>query len=216
MSIPVVPAIIPESLAHLRAAIAAVAWSPEVQLDLVDGRFVDTVSWPYEPAGEPLDIKTELDCFTLEIDLMVNDPVTAATAWLKAGADMLIFHVESLSVHDFIQFADNCPVTVGVAAHGDTTVDTIAHYATHADYIQLMGIKEIGAQGQPFDDSVLERVTALRTRFPDRVIAVDGSVNLDTIVRLKTAGVNRMIVGSAIMQQPDPKAAHAALTALIN
>lgn len=216
MSIPIVPAVIPESLAHVRETIARLTFSKEIQLDLVDGKFVTTTSWPYEPAGAPMDLKQELDQFTLEIDLMVNEPIKAATTWLEAGADMLIFHVESLSVEALKDFVEHCDCTVGVAAHGDTTVATIAEYAEHADYIQLMGIREIGAQGQSFDETVIGRAEELRQMFPDKVIAVDGSVNAETIVRLKNAGVNRMIVGSAIVLQDNPKDAHAQLSALIN
>lgn len=216
MSIPVVPAIIPKSVAHVREIISAVDFSREVQIDLVDGNFAPTTSWPYDPSGDPMDLKHELDRFTLEIDLMVSEPVKAATAWLEAGADMLIFHIESLSLEAFKNFAESCHCTVGVAGHGDTTAEQVAEYAEYADYIQLMGIREIGAQGQPFDETVLGKVEILRRQFPEKVIAVDGSVNEHTIQKLKKAGVTRMIVGSAIVLQDDPVAAHKKLSALIN
>ncbi len=216
MSIPVVPAIIPESVTHVRELIQTMDFTKEVQIDLVDGNFAPTKSWPYDPKGEPMDLKHELDRFTLEIDLMVSEPVKAATAWLEAGADMLIFHIESLPLETFKNFVESCHCTVGVAAHGETTAKQVAEYAEHADYIQLMGIREIGAQGQPFDESVIDKVEILRRKFPEKVIAVDGSVNEDTIVRLKKAGVTRMIVGSAIVLQDDPAAAHQKLSALIN
>lgn len=214
--IPVVPAIIPQSKEHLKETLKKVAFSHEVQIDLVDGVFAPTISWPYEPAGEPMELKSQLDTFTLEVDLMVSQPITAAHAWLKAGADMLIFHVESLPLETFKNFVESCPCTVGVAAHGDTTTDTIAEYAQFADYIQIMGIKEIGAQGQSFDVSVLEKISTLRQLFPNKVIAVDGSVNADTILSLKKAGVTRMIVGSAIVLQDNPEDAYTTLSTLVN
>lgn len=216
MSIPVVPAVIPKSLEHIKEVIKHLYFSKEIQVDLVDGVFAPTTSWPYEPQGQPMALKSELDRFTLEIDLMVSEPIKAAVAWLEAGADMLIFHVESLPLETFKHFADNCHCTVGVAAHGKTTVEQVIEYAKYADYIQLMGISEIGAQGQPFDESVLEKVEALRRVFPNKVIAVDGSVNEQTIIRLKNAGVTRMVVGSAIVLQEDPEEAHKKLSALIN
>lgn len=216
MSIPVVPAIVPKSIQNIREIIEKVPFTKEIQLDLVDGKFDDDITWPYDPIGDPMELKHELDRFTLEIDLMVSEPIKAAVAWLEAGADMLIFHVESLPLETFKNFAETCHCTVGVAAHGDTTVEQVAEYAKHADYIQLMGIREIGAQGQPFDETVLGRVEALRVMFPEKVIAVDGSVNENTIVSLKKAGVTRMIVGSAIVLQEDPQAAHKKLSALIN
>lgn len=213
---PIVPAIIPESYEEIIRYAKMLTWSREIQLDLVDGKFVETVSWPYQPAGEPMAVKSALDVYTLEVDLMVSDPLAAAADWVEAGADMLVFHVETLALDAFKQFADETPVSVGVSAHGDTSLDTLSDYARCADYIQLMGIYEIGAQGLPFDEAVLEKVVELKRRFPDMMISVDGSVNPHTIQRLNKAGVDRFVCGSAIVKQPDPEAAHAALSALIN
>ncbi len=213
---PIVPAIIPQSREEVIAFARSLSWSRELQLDLVDGKFVDSVSWPYSPVGEPLSVKSQLDVFTLEVDLMVVDQLAAAEAWVKAGADMLVFHIESISLDDFRSFADKTKVSVGVSAHGATTLEELVKYAEHADYIQLMGIYEVGAQGLPFDEVVLEKAVELKRRFPNMMLSVDGSVNKDTIKRLKEAGVDRFICGSAIVKQEDPEAAHAALTELIN
>lgn len=213
---PVVPAIIPKSKDEVVQYAKQLTFSRELQLDLVDGKFVSSVSWPYEPAGEPLSVKSCLDQYTLEVDLMVADPLAAAKEWVAAGADMLVFHVETLSLEQFRAFADTTAVSVGVSAHGATSLETLMAYAAYADYIQLMGIYEIGAQGLPFDEAVLEKVATLKCELPDMMISVDGSVNKNTIARLKAAGVNRFICGSAIVQQPDPAAAQAALAALIN
>jgi pentose-5-phosphate-3-epimerase len=79
-----------------------------------------------------------------------------------------------------------------------------------------MGIHEIGAQGQPFDTTVLEKITAVKAAYPEKPVTIDGSVNEHTIVKLKEAGADRFIVGSAITLQPDPAAAHKALSLLIN
>ncbi len=213
---PVVPAIIPKSREEVVRFAQQLTFSRELQLDLVDGQFVSSVSWPYDPKGEPLSVKSYLDQYTLEVDLMVSDPLAAAKEWVTAGADMLVFHVETLSLDAFRDFAEETPVSVGVSAHGATPLETLAEYAQYADYIQLMGIYEVGAQGLPFDESVLEKTEELKRRFPMMMISVDGSVNKETITRLKKAGVDRFICGSAIVQQPDPEAAHRDLTALIN
>jgi ribulose-phosphate 3-epimerase len=213
---PVVPAFIPQSKEEVIRFAQTLCFSQELQLDLVDGQFVPTVSWPYDPVGEPRSVKSYLDPYTLEVDLMVKDPLTAAQQWVEAGADMLVFHVETLSLDDFKAFADATAVSVGVSAHGATPLNTLIEYASYADYIQLMGIYEIGAQGLPFDEAVLQKTEELKRRFPRMMVSVDGSVNQDTIKRLKKAGVDRFVCGSAIVKQADPEAAHAALTALIN
>ena len=213
---PVVPAIIPKDREEVARYAKQLGFSRELQLDLVDGQFVSSVCWPYDPKGEPISVKPYLDPYTLEVDLMVADPLTAAADWVVAGADMLVFHVETLSLEQFRAFAEETFISVGVSAHGATSLDTLSAYAEYADYIQLMGIYEIGAQGLPFDEAVLGKVKELKQRFPNMMLSVDGSVNKETIQRLKDAGVDRFICGSAIVKQPDPEAAHRALTALIN
>jgi pentose-5-phosphate-3-epimerase len=78
-----------------------------------------------------------------------------------------------------------------------------------------MGIKEIGAQGQPFDETILETIAQVKAAFPDKPITVDGSINSDTIERVVAAGADRVIVGSAITLQAEPYAAYEALIKLI-
>jgi pentose-5-phosphate-3-epimerase len=79
-----------------------------------------------------------------------------------------------------------------------------------------MGIREIGAQGLPFNEEVLTTIGLLKERFPNKMISIDGSVNAATITRLKAAGADRFVCGSAVTLQPDPEAAYKALAALIN
>jgi ribulose-phosphate 3-epimerase len=214
--IPIVPAVIPKSREEVLSFAEKLCFSREFHLDLVDGKFVTAVSWPYDPTGAALSVKPQLDKYTLEVDLMVENPLTAAAEWVVAGADMLVFHVETLSLDEFRSFADKTVLSVGISAHGDTSLETLISYAEYADYIQLMGIYKIGAQGLPFDETVLDKLVALKNRFPNLPITVDGSVNADTIVRLKKAGADRFICGSAIVKQDNPEAAHAVLSALIN
>ena len=70
-----------------------------------------------------------------------------------------------------------------------------------------MGIERIGFQGEPFDHRVVQKIKALRAHFPHVTISVDGGVSLQTVPELVAAGANRLVVGSAIMNQPDIDAA---------
>jgi ribulose-phosphate 3-epimerase len=214
--IPIVPAFIPQSEAEAIKTLQALRFSPEVHLDVVDGQFTPSTSWPYNPAGQAMAIKDYSDQFSLEVDLMVADPLSAAVDWVTAGADRLVFHVETISLENFKNFEAFTHISVGISAHGDTPVSTLIEYAQFADYIQLMGIHEIGAQGQPFDDTVFEKIAAVKATYPEKSVTVDGSVNGHTITKLAAAGADRFIVGSAITLQPDPAAAHKTLSLLIN
>ena len=212
--IPVVPAIIPKSEAHLLETLPQLAFSTEVHIDVVDGRFTPSVSWPCDPTGDPVTIKEHTDKFTLEVDLMIENPLPAAVDWITAGADMLVLHVETVEFENFKNFAEYTHVTLGVACHGDTPLETLLQYAEHVDCVQLMGIAEIGAQGQPFDPRVLTTIAEVKRAYPDKPITVDGSVNQDTIAQIVAAGADRVIVGSAITLQTDPLTAYENLRSL--
>lgn len=212
----VVPAVIPQNQCEVMDMAAMLQFSREFHLDIIDGVFVPAISWPYLPVGEPSAVKQILDVYTLEVDLMVANPLAAAKRWVTAGADMLVFHIETITLEGFKYFSEQTLISAGVSCHGDTTIDALLEYAQHADYVQLMGINQIGAQGQPFDEGVFEKIAKVKKEFPDLMISVDGSVNLSTISRLKKAGADRFIVGSAIVKQPNPEEAHTMLQALIN
>jgi ribulose-phosphate 3-epimerase len=214
MVAPIIPAIIPTSADALATALSDLAGLPEVHLDVVDGQFVPAISWPYSPIGDPLAFKPLLDTFSLEVDLMVSDPLGAASAWCKAGADQLIFHIETITPDALAAFADAHAITIGISAHMATPNDRLLAYVDHADYLQVMGIAQIGSQGQPFDRRAFDRIAWARQQAPQLALSIDGSVNHDTLPQLAALALDRYIVGSAIIKQPSPKQAYASLVAL--
>lgn len=216
MAIPIVPAIIPSSLAAAIEATKQFCFSHEIHVDVVDGKFVEATSWPYEPAGEVIALKPHSDAYTLEVDLMVEKPFKAARAWEEAGADMLVFHTESIDLASFKDFIEHSEITVGISFHGETGIEAVLPYVEIADYVQIMGINKIGAQGQPFSEETFSKIERIKKEFPGKMISVDGSVNDKTIARLAKAGVDRLIVGSAIIGADHPAAAYKHLQSLVN
>jgi ribulose-phosphate 3-epimerase len=213
---PIVPAVIPTSPEALATLLVQLVKVPELHVDVVDGVFVSSISWPYEPAGEPAELASLLARFSLEVDLMVSDPLKAARAWLAAGADLLVFHVETISLEDFKAFADETLVSVGICALLDTKEEVLAPYLAVADYVQVMGIATIGSQGQPFDERVFERIAWLRTVAPHLPISIDGAVNADTLPKIIPHQLHRYIVGSAIVGQANPQQAYDELVKLVS
>lgn len=213
MSVPIVPAFIPNSHADVLALCGTLSFSHEIHLDVVDGIFVPFTSWPYVPEGNPYDVKIATDSFTLEVDLMVQQPFVAARAWEEAGADMLVFHVETIDLPSLIDFSAHTAVSIGISLHGGTPVEALVPYLPHVDYVQIMGIREIGQQGQVFDADAFQKIEFVQRHAPALPVSVDGSVNEQTIDGLLKAGVDRLIVGSAIVKYDDPHGAFQSLRA---
>ncbi len=215
LSSPIIPAIIPQSYDDLVQTIDQLRGLPEVHVDVVDGKFVPAISWPYIENNDVTRAFNLLRPFSLEVDLMVENPLRAAEAWLKAGADQLVFHIETIEATVLENFTHRHNVTVGVAISSDTPLENLYPYLAFVEYVQVMGISTIGAQGQPFDTSVIDRIKAIQDMYPTMAISIDGSVNPDTLPQLKNLGLQRFIVGSAIVGTPHPKNAYEELTKLV-
>lgn len=200
----ITPAIIPTSLQHLKDAIAKLP-TRNWQIDVVDGKFVPFESWPYHPLGNPSEAADILIDIKAEIDLMVEEPLKAATNWIDAGASALVFHLEGLDdPKQALDLVDNNDIEIAFALNNDTPLEILYPYIESLDFVQLMGIKIIGAQSQPFDNRVIDRIMEISSLFPNTSISVDGGVNADTIKSLKDAGANRFVVGSAIQNAENP------------
>ncbi len=204
ISSPLVPAIIPTSVAHLQTELSRLGSVPELHLDVVDGLFVPYTSWPYSEGDDVQSVKAILAGYTLEVDLMVAEPLPAAKAWVLAGADRLVFHVETISPETFIQFTQTTAITVGISANNDTPFEMLESYLAVADFVQVMGIAQIGAQGLPFDERALTRLAQLQELYPRLSLSLDGGVNSSTLPTLLPLKLERYIIGSAIMSTLDP------------
>ena len=212
----IIPAVVPKSLTDLRAKIELLSFAEHLQIDVVDGKFDDDVSWPYTDQSQVAEASALISDHTIEVDLMVSDPITAGRDWLEAGATSLIFHIESLNgLDEVLELKSQRQFSLGFSLGNDTTLDQLHDYISHADFIQLMGIKEIGSQGQPFDFRVLERLASLRHLYPKMTLSVDGGLNEETIDSVRHAGANRFVVGSAITKADDPGSEYEKLLKII-
>ena len=88
-----------------------------------------------------------------------------------------------------------------------TPLEKLYPHVLEADFIHIMSIDEIGKQGYEFDSKVLDKIKSLKGKFPDTIISLDGGVTLENIESIKDAGVDRIIIGSAIFGANDPEEA---------
>ncbi len=210
----IVPAVIPDSSHHLESLVHDLHFSHQLHVDIVDGRFVPSISWPYTNTSPVAEVAQILKKHSIEVDLMVTDPIEQATSWVDLGVDMLVFHVETISLAEFRQVVDSFhECSIGISALNDTSFETLQKYLEYADYVQIMGIAKIGAQGAAFDRRLFERIRQVKKHVPELMISVDGSVNESTIEEISAAGVDRCIVGSAIVAAEDKEAAYTTLLA---
>ena len=228
--IEIIPAILPKDLDDLRDKMAQVSGiAPVVQIDVCDGKFVSSKSWPYIKGGmdEFSRITAEdegfpfWDSLDLEIDLMVRKPEEVVGDWIRAGAKRLVLHIESApNILETIEKLraeygtakeESFGLEIGVALDIRTPNEEVfeildmvdADGDSIIDFVQFMGIDNIGFQGQEFNDQVLEKISDLRDLYPNMPISVDGGVSFDNAADLISAGATRLISGSAIFETGD-------------
>jgi len=218
----IIPAILPQDYFEIEEGLERVLGKVStVQIDVVDGIFVkDIKTWPYNSTGDAhynsLLLEEEslpfFDQISFEIDLMVSEPLTVWQDWITVGAKRIIAHIEAIEDKDeFLRQAKemNVPhdsffhVETGVAIDINTPNYQIAPLIPHIDFVQCMGIANIGKQGEPFDDRVVDKIKDLKKEFPNLIISVDGGVNDESAPKLLDAGVERLVSGSFIFNSDD-------------
>lgn len=204
----VVPAILPYNFEEIIEKISRVeGLMNSVQIDLCDGVFGREKTWI--PAGD----ETLPGGFSYEFDIMVNEWRPLVIRALALGASRIVAHVDQFSdadMQELVSYVAPSGIPLGISVSNDKTIDFHAEKIRRAQelypsiYIQVMGIKKIGEQGQFFDESAVERVRMLKQQFGSLSIQVDGGIKPGNVARIVDAGTETLIVGSYLFGAEDP------------
>ncbi len=210
--IEIIPAILSRDFSELTDQIALVkGFVKTVQIDVCDGQFTATPSWPYRKRDDSFErIMNEeqglpgWEDLEFEIDLMANRPEEVVSDWVHAGAARVVIHAEARgNIAEAIALLRE-RAEIGIAINIDSPLDLIEPYKDDIHFIQCMGIDTIGLQGQDFDAKSIDKVKEIRKRFPKLAVSVDGGVSMDNIQDLIDAGATRLVIGSAIFNAENP------------
>lgn len=181
---------------------------PYVQIDVMDGKFVEGTSFA-EVAKVP-DIDTTLK---YELHLMVENPLAEMQKWAaNPRVFRAIFPIEAKDdPKQCIRYARERGWQVGIVLSPDTPLSAVAPYYSLIDVVLFMTVYP-GKQGQPFVHKVKEKIKSF-TSLPQRPLcSVDGAVNVSTIGALAKLGVDIVAPGSALTKAENVKKVCAELT----
>ncbi len=218
----IIPAIMPTDWLDLVAKAQRVSASGALwaQIDIMDGVFVPSRSWPYEETenfsierkGEVLKNLGQLpEKHTLqyEIDLMTCDADEYYSEWLALDAQRYFFHWEALKNPDTFFLSEpvvnsrKSGIEIGIAVGAGFDPCLIFPFLSIVDCVQVMGIDKIGYQGQPFDVRSLSVLRKIRAENPHIPLSVDGAVSNITAPQYVASGANRLTSGSTLFQADD-------------
>jgi len=183
-----------------------------VQWDIMDGHFVPNLS--FGPAiVQSLRKQTEL---VFDIQLMVTDPAKFADQFVRAGADHITFHIETVKdPGPLIQHLRGLGVTVGIALNPDTPPSALEPFAHQCDMVLVMTV-EPGFGGQAFRMDMLDKIRAVRRMIGhDLRLQVDGGINPQTAPLAVAAGADTLVAGHAVFGQRRPREAIQTLQAAV-
>lgn len=216
----ITPAILSKDYEDLKNHLAMVkGYAPVVQVDICDGNFVPSVTWPFGQGGfdvhfnrilneeEGLPFWEDMD---FELDLMVKDATENFDIYEKLGPRRIIFHLDAVGeLNEFKEFLEGLDsyrrdiTEIGIAISMQNELEEYIHLINLVDFVQFMAIDQVGYQGQDFNEDVLEKIKEFKNKFPDVLVGVDGGVNEDSAPLLIEAGADRLAIGSAIFRSDD-------------
>ena len=155
-----------------------------IHLDVMDGHFVPNIS-----IGAPVIAAMKKVCdVPFDVHLMISDPYFYIEDFVKAGADIITFHIE-------------CDSDI------NKTIDKIEAVYPYLDKLSMVLVMTVepGFGGQSFMESTMPKIEKLRAKCPELDIQVDGGINPETVKIAGAAGANVMVAGSAVFNSENPK-----------
>lgn len=198
----IAPSILSADFGKLNEEIAQVeAVSDVLHIDVMDGHFVPNISF-----GVPV-MKWIKSSLPLDVHLMIEYPKKYVDDFVKAGANRIIFHLESedkpSSVIDKIILLGAAPA---IAIKSKTSVSEIAEFLPMLDMVLVMTV-EPGFGGQEFMPEMVKKIKELRDLGFDKDIGIDGGINAETAKVCREAGASLLVAGNYIFGAKDRRAA---------
>ncbi|MEA4972575.1 MAG: ribulose-phosphate 3-epimerase [Candidatus Metalachnospira sp.] len=174
-----------------------------LHIDVMDGVFVPNISFG-APVYKSLRKKSSM---VFDVHLMIVEPERYIEDFVKAGADIVNFHVEATeNPKAVIGKIKSYGVKAGITIKPKTDVSAVEPYLSDVDLVLVMTV-EPGFGGQKLMPECLKKITALKKIREEKgytyEIEVDGGVGINNIHEVMESGTDVVVAGSAVFGATD-------------
>lgn len=186
-----------------------------LHIDVMDGLFVPNISF-----GAPVYKTIRKSCnLVFDVHLMITKPERYIEDFVKAGADIVNFHVEATeNPSEVIELIKSYGVKTGITIKPKTPVSVIEEYLDKVDLVLVMTV-EPGFGGQKLMTDCLDKIRELKKIKDEKgysyEIEIDGGVSLNNIKEVMETGVDVVVAGSAVFGAEDIRKAAEDMLAVI-
>jgi ribulose-phosphate 3-epimerase len=179
-------------------------------IDVMDGKFVEKDT--YQKMIEYSNYIKRISNLPMDVHLMVENVQEAIEEFSAVEPNIITFHLEACKTKEEVmkriqQIKDNGS-RVGIAIKPDTKIEEVYEYLPYIHMCLIMTV-EPGKGGQTLITDMLSKIETLKTYIEkhniELDIEVDGGINIKTAPRVKKAGANILVAGTAILMASDYK-----------
>lgn len=179
-------------------------------IDVMDGKFVEKDT--YHDMLEYSSYIRRISNLPMDVHLMVEDVETGIEFFSAVEPNIITFHLEACKnkeeVMKNINLIKEKGSRVGIAVKPETPIEEVYEYLPYIHMCLVMTV-EPGKGGQTLITDMLAKISTLKAYIEKNNIEidieVDGGINLKTAQRVKDAGANILVAGTAILMASDYK-----------
>ncbi|MEW6566252.1 MAG: ribulose-phosphate 3-epimerase [Spirochaetota bacterium] len=203
----IAPSILSADFSRMGEAVSEIqnAEADWVHIDVMDGIFVPNLTFGPKMVG---DLRPYTD-LPFDVHLMIETPDQLIPAFAEAGADYITFHLEAVvHAHRTVQLIRSLGKKPGVSIVPSTPVSLLTELLPFIDQVLIMTVNP-GFGGQNLIETCLDKIRSLAAIRKELnlnfLIAADGGINVQTSPKVRNAGTDVLIAGSAFFSAADKK-----------
>ena len=181
-----------------------------LHIDVMDGKFVEAdTTAKMEKYSEYLN---HITLIPLDVHLMVENVREYVDKFLVFKPNTITFQIEALKtkqeVIDTIKYIQSNNCKTGIAIKPNIEIEEITEYLSYLHQVIIMTV-EPGKGGQELIESTIDKIAKLKKYIEENNIDIDieadGGINTDNVEKVKQAGANIIVAGTAIIDSEDFK-----------